>query len=170
MALNWGNKGLRELMAARNKGSTLKEVPKSQVPPTLPLPPPLPPIDIELHAIPNLKKKGTKQQKTAKDLRDKKATSVDSQEEQTGAEVRLQHCTWSLQLEVDGVAIPWNASVREFQRSHFAHIAKTLEQPLFLPKDMDAVRKMRQPDLFMSLKRDLAMVSSQPHTFYLFKY
>ena len=60
MALNRGNKGLRELMAARNKGSTLKEVPKSQVPPTLPLPPPLPPIDIGLHAIPNLKKKGTK--------------------------------------------------------------------------------------------------------------
>ena len=61
MALNRGNKGLRELMAARNKGSTLKEVPKSQVPPTLPLPPPLPPIDLRLHAIPNLKKKGTKQ-------------------------------------------------------------------------------------------------------------
>ena len=64
---------------------------------------------------------------------------------------------------MDGVAIPWNASVREFQRSHFAHIAKALEQPLFLPKDMDAVRKMRQPDLFMSLKRDLAMVSSQSY-------
>ena len=98
MALNRGNKGLRELMAARNKGSTLKEVPKSQVPPTLPLPPPLPPIDIGLHAIPNLKKKGTKQQKTAKDLRDKRATSVDSQEEQIGTEVRLQHCTWSFRL------------------------------------------------------------------------
>ena len=29
MALNWRNKGLRELMAARNKGSNSKEVPKS---------------------------------------------------------------------------------------------------------------------------------------------
>ena len=57
MALNQGNKGLKELMATRNKGSTSKEVPKSQVPPTLPPPPPLPLTDLRLHAIPNLKKK-----------------------------------------------------------------------------------------------------------------
>ena len=56
------------------------------------------------------------------------------------------------------VAIPWNASVREFQRGHSAYIAKALDQPLLLPKDMDAVRKLKQQDLFMSLKRDLAMV------------
>ena len=50
---------------------------------------------------------------------------------------------------------------------HSAYIAKVLEQPLLLPKDMDAVRKLKQQDLFMSLKRDLTMVSSQPHNFYL---
>ena len=83
------------------------------------------------------------------------------------AEVRLQQCIWSPRLEVDGVAIPWNASVKEFQRGHSAYIAKALEQPLLLPKDMDAVRKLKQQDLFMSLKMDLAMVSSQLHTFYL---
>ena len=48
--------GLRGLMANRNKGSTLKEVPKIQVPPNLPPPPPLP-TDLELHANPNLRKK-----------------------------------------------------------------------------------------------------------------
>ena len=94
---------------------------------------------------------------------------MDIREEQIGAEVRLQQSTWSLRPEVDRVAIPWNTSVREFQRGHSAHIAEALEQPLLLPKDMDAVRKIRQQDLFMSLKRDLAMVSSQLHTFYLFK-
>ena len=57
MALNRGNNGLRDLMAARNKGSTSKEAPKSQVPPNLPPPPPPPPIDLGLHAISNLKKK-----------------------------------------------------------------------------------------------------------------
>ena len=57
MALNRGNKSLRDLMATRNKGSTSQEVPKSQVPPTLPSPPPLPSIDLGLHTIPNLKKK-----------------------------------------------------------------------------------------------------------------
>ena len=84
--------------------------------------------------------------------------------------MRFQHRTWSPRLEVDEASIPWNASVREFQRGHFAHIAEALEQLFLLPKDMDAIRKMRQQDLFMSLKRDLTMVSSQPHVFYLFKY
>ena len=50
----------------------------------------------------------------AKDLRDKRATSVDNREEQIGADARLQHHTWSPRLEVDGAAIPWNALVREF--------------------------------------------------------
>ena len=68
---------------------------------------------------------------------------------------------------MDGAAIPWNASVREFQRGHSAYIAKALEQPFLLPKDMDAVTKLKQQDLFLSLKKDLAMVSSQPYTFYL---
>ena len=108
MALNRGNNCLRELMATRNKGSTSKEVPKSQVPPTLPLPSPPPPTDLKLHTILNLKKnrpvqeleerevapqKGTKQQKTTKDLKVKRTTSMDSRDEQTGAEVCLQHRT-----------------------------------------------------------------------------
>ena len=57
MIMNWENKGLRKLVAARNKGPTSKEVLKSQVPPALPPPPPLPPTDLRPHAIPNLKKK-----------------------------------------------------------------------------------------------------------------
>ena len=56
MALNQ-RKGLRNLMAGRNKGSTLKEVPKSQIPPNLPPPPPPPTTDLSLLPIPNLKKK-----------------------------------------------------------------------------------------------------------------
>ena len=39
-------------------------------------------------------------------------------------------------------------------------MAEALEQPLLLPKDMDVVRKLKQYELFMSLKRELAMVSS----------
>ena len=44
-------------------------------------------------------------------------------------------------------------------------MAEALEQPLFLPKDLDAARKLKRHELFMSLKKDLAMVSSQPYTF-----
>ena len=89
-------RSLRDLMASRNKGATSQEVPKSQVPATLPpLPAPLP-IDLGLHAMRDLKKKrplqeieegellpqkGTKQQKIAKDPKDKRSSSVDNQEE-----------------------------------------------------------------------------------------
>ena len=105
-------------MAGRNKGSTAKKVPKSQNPSNLP---PSPTIDLGLLAIPNHKKerkdqeleegelvpqKGAKQQKMAKDPKDRRSTSVDSREEPSRAEVRLQQCTWSPRLEVDGATIP----------------------------------------------------------------
>ena len=41
-------------------------------------------------------------------------------------------------------------------------MVESLEQPLLLPKDMDVLRKLKQHDLFLSLKRDLALVS--PHS------
>ena len=57
MALNKGNKSLRELMASRGKWSTSKEATKSQVPSNLPLPPPQIPTDLELKPNLDLKKK-----------------------------------------------------------------------------------------------------------------
>ena len=125
MALNQ-MRSLRDLMAFRNKGATSQEVPKSQVPPTLPPPSP---TDLGLHGMKEMKKKrpqqeieegellpqkGTKQQKTAKDPKDRRSSSMDSREEQNPTEVRLQQRAWSPRLEVDGAAIPWNASVREY--------------------------------------------------------
>ena len=38
--------------------------------------------------------------------------------------------------------------------------AEALEQPLLLPKDMEAYRRFSQQELFLSLKKDLAMVCS----------
>ena len=95
-------KGLKGLLVERNKWSTSKEVPKTQVPTNLP--PPLPPpfIDLGLLTIPNLKKKrpmqdleegevapqkGFKQQRTTKNPKDKRATSMESRDE---AKVRRQ--------------------------------------------------------------------------------
>ena len=63
-------------------------------------------------------------------------------------------------IEMDGAPIPYESMIRESSRRHFMYLAQALEQPLLLPKDMDALRRMRQPDLFMSLKRDLAMVNT----------
>ena len=79
---------LKGLLASRNKGGSLKEAPKMQ--PHVVLPPPPPPTDLGLQAMPNLRRpnheleesevalrKDNKQQKIAKDPRDKRGTSVD---------------------------------------------------------------------------------------------
>ena len=104
MALNKGNKSLRELMTARGKGPTSKAPTKSQAPSNLPPAPPSVPFDLGLKANPDLKKKrpaksleegdvgpqhGTKHQKVIPESRDKRASSVDSGEEQDRAEVRV---------------------------------------------------------------------------------
>ena len=89
--------GLKGMLASRNKGGSSKEVPKTQ-PPVIPSPPPL--TDLSLLAMPNLKKrrpnqkfeegklvprKENKQQKMAKDPRDRRGLSVDNRDE---AEIR----------------------------------------------------------------------------------
>ena len=85
---------------------------------------------------------------------------MDSRKEQNRADVHFSQHTWSPRLEVDGAAIPWNTSVRDFKRGRASYIAEALEKPLFLPRDMEAYRCFKQNDLFLSLKRDLTMVSS----------
>ena len=84
--------GLKGLLASRSKEGSSKEAPKTQ-PPAIP-PPPLP-TNLGLQAMPNLKKmrsdheleedelaprKDNKQQKVAKDPRDKRGASVDSRD------------------------------------------------------------------------------------------
>ena len=81
-----------------------------------------------------------------------RASFVESREDPGVAKVRHQHHTWAPRLELDGAAIPWNSSIKEFQREHSSYVVEALKQPLFLPKDMAVLRHMRQPDLFMSLK------------------
>ena len=55
--------------------------------------------------------------------------------------------------------IAWDASFRHYRGRHAGHLAKALKQPLILPKDMEAYRNFNHSKLFVSLKRDLAMVS-----------
>ena len=169
MALN-RKKGLCELLANRVKGSVPKDASGSQ-PPLALLPPPSPTINP--FAVTNLKKKmkkkelaekgelvpqkKPKQQKTAKGQG--RASSVKSKEDHTVAEVCPQNPVWKPWLELEGAAILRNSSIREFQKGHTHYLTEALEQPLLLPKDMTALRNVRHPDLFLSLKRDLALVS-----------
>ena len=70
---------------------------------------------------------------------------------------------WSPKLEVDGVPIAWDSSLKHYRGGHAGHVAEALEQPLLLLKDMESYRSFTQPELFLSLKRDLAMVSDLTH-------
>ena len=79
------------------------------------------------------------------------------------AQVRRPTRTWSPKLEVDGVPIAWDASLRHYRGGHAGHIAKALEQPLLLPNDMEAYRNFNHPELFLSLQRNLAMVGYLSH-------
>ena len=52
--------------------------------------------------------KENKQQKMAKDLRDKRGPSIDSRDE---AEICRPQRPWTPRLEMDGAAIPYDASI-----------------------------------------------------------
>ena len=59
--------------------------------------------------------------------------------------------------------IAYDASLRHYRGGHAGHMAEALEQPLLLPKDMEAYRNFNHLELFLSLKRDLAMVGYLTH-------
>ena len=59
--------------------------------------------------------------------------------------------------------IVYNATLRHYREGHAGLVAEVLEQPLVLLKDMEAYRNFNHPELFLSLKRDLAMVSNCIH-------
>ena len=64
---------------------------------------------------------------------------------------------------MDGVPIVWDSSLRHYRGGHTGHVAEALEQSLLIPKDMESYRSFTQPELFISLKRDLAIVSDLTH-------
>ena len=78
---------------------------------------------------------------------------MDNQEEAPVAQVRQSPRTWSPVLEVDGMPIAFDATLR-----HGGLL------------DMAAYRSFNHPDLFLSLKRDLAVVSNSTHFSFIFVY
>ena len=139
------------------------------------------PADLGLKLNPDLRRKrpvepteegelgpsrGNKQARPTQESRGSRAHSVESHEEQPVAQVRRSPRTWSPVLEVDGAPIAMDASLRHFRGGHAGRMADALLQPLLLPQYMAAYRSFNHPDLFLSLKRDLAMVSNSVHSFF----
>ena len=181
MAPNTGP-SLKELMKNRNKAPSPQDKNKSKplVNPPPPPPPPQLPADLGLKPNPDLRRKrhpkaieegelgpskGSKQPRQSQDQRNRRSNSMDSREEPPVAQVRSPTRTWSPKLEVDDVPIAYDATFRHYREGHAGLVAEALEQPLLLPKDMEAYRNFNHSELFLSLKRDLAMVSDCIHCF-----
>ena len=62
-------------------------------------------------------------------------------------------------LVPDGAPLPVNASIINFQQGKADYVADAVEQALLLPEDMADLRSLRKHKVFLSLKRDLALVS-----------
>ena len=60
---------------------------------------------------------------------------------------------------LDRAPLPTDASIRDFQQGRAGYVADVVEQALLLPRDMANLRSMRKHRVFLSLKRDLALVS-----------
>ena len=120
-----------------------------------PPPPPQLPINLGLKPNPELRRKrhlkafkegkvgplkGSKQQRQSQDQRSRRSDSVDSREEPPVAQVCRPTRIWSPKLEVDGVPIAWDSSLKHYRGWHAGHVAEALEQPLLLPKDMKSYR------------------------------
>ena len=61
-------------------------------------------------------------------------------------------------LELDRSPLPMDSSIRDFQQGKVGYVANALEQPLLLPQDMVNLRTLKKHEVFLTLKRDLAMV------------
>ena len=110
--------------------------------------------------------KGNKQARQTQDHRSRRSNSVDNREEPSVAQVHRSPRTWSPVLEVDGMPVALDTTLRHFREGHAGLLVEALKQPLLLPQDMAAYRSFNHPDPFLSLKRDLAMVSnSAPFSF-----
>ena len=59
---------------------------------------------------------------------------------------------------LDGAPLLADASIRDFQEGKAGYVADAVEQALLLLGDMAELRSMRRHEVFLNLKRYLAMV------------
>ena len=64
-----------------------------------------------------------------------------------------------LALMLDKAPSLTDASIRNFLQGKADYVVDAVEQALLLPKDMADLRSLRKHEVFLSLKRDLTLVS-----------
>lgn len=83
---------------------------------------------------------------------------VDGSSIEVVSERRPRVPIWNPSLELDGALLPLDSSIRDFQKGKAGYVANALKQPLLFPYDMADLRSLKKHEVFLSLKRDLAMV------------
>ncbi|XP_050282580.1 uncharacterized protein LOC126723288 [Quercus robur] len=77
------------------------------------------------------------------------------------------HCPrvqiWNPPLELDRTPLLLDSSIKDFQKGKTSYVANALEQPQLLPQDMADLRTLKKHEVFLTLKRDLAMVIQTMH-------
>ena len=71
--------------------------------------------------------KGNKQARQTQDHRSRRSNSVDNREEPLVAQVRRSPRTWSPVLEVDGIPVALDATLRHFRRGHAGLLTEALQ-------------------------------------------
>ena len=67
--------------------------------------------------------------------------------------------TWNPPLVLNGSLFLLDSSIKDFQKRKAGYVANALEHPLLLPDNMVDLRTMKEHEVFLTLKRDLALVS-----------
>ena len=73
-------------------------------------------------------------------------------------------------MVLDGSPLPANSSIKDFQNEKAGYVADVVEQSLLLPEDMVDLRTLKKHEVFLSLKKDLAMVSLSSYVFFFLFY
>nr|POF09847.1 hypothetical protein CFP56_73237 [Quercus suber] len=73
---------------------------------------------------------------------------------------RIPH--WNPPLVLDGAPLTSDSSIRNFDKKRVSYIANSVEQALMLPLDMAELHNLKKHGMFLSLKRDLALVCTPP--------
>ena len=79
---------------------------------------------------------------------------------------QVEALAWAPTLVLDGAPLLVDASIRNFQQGKSGYVADAVKQALLLPEDMVEWRSMRKHEVFLSLKRDFALVSPSSFSYY----
>ena len=66
---------------------------------------------------------------------------------------------WNPSFVLDEAPLLASSSIRDFQQGKVGYVADAMEKALLLPRDLADLRLIRKHEVFLTLKRDLSLVS-----------